>query len=183
MPRVNLDHTSISTLLTRDIEGPFTYADGYLREGFDGTPREELDWRDERSRLSAPINGQPSLVGYIFNQVGLGRTTLEPERLPYVQSPEGDIIMKHVEREGGRHESVLSNWSRYGRRELLSIGRYVIEWDWREQVRGQDYAPDAGPMTVVEFETPEMARQRVDDIVNAEKALADASQAVQGSAE
>lgn len=182
MARIDLDHTAISELLKRDVESPYT-DDGFLRADFDRKPRRELDWREERSILSAPINGQPSLVGYIFNQVGLGRTTLEPEKLPYIQSAEGETIVRYIEDEGGYHVSVPSRHSRYGGRELLSLGRYVIEWDWHEQPRGQDWAPDAGPMSVLEFESPEAARQRVDDILNAEKALADADEAVRGFAE
>jgi hypothetical protein len=175
---VNLHHTAISALFEKRLEDPYSEG-GYLRRDYYEMPEDEKKQHSKEAKLSAPIHGQPSLVGYIFNQVGLGNTTLEPETLPYVKSPEGKLVRQHVEQEGGRVEVIGSNrHSRGGRNELMLIGRYLIEWDNGTQVFGQDYGPDAGPLIVHEFETPEAATQQLDALVGAYNALVIARQAM-----
>ena len=76
--------------------------------------------------MSAPVFGQPNLLGYVFNQVGLGRTELEEEVIPGIFTRQSEALMHHIPREGGRLEQVDPSKYENTTLDLMAIGKYVI---------------------------------------------------------
>lgn len=166
MTRINPDHTSISELITRTIQDPFD-ANGCLREEHQGLTIEELSLLSEESRLSAPVHGQPNLVRYVLNQVGLGRTTLQPEILEHVGVAEGTQLINYLKVEGGRHAEVASALhGKTGKAALMQIGRYVLMWD-----RTKEPAESSpSPLTVKELADTKAAKTELDLLIELDDA-------------
>lgn len=139
------------------------------------TPEEQeqlqADWR-----ASAPLFGQPSVVGYIFDQVRQGRTELVEDIIPGVTERQARELFHHVWREDGRTAVAATAEIRYmpSIYELAVIGRYILT----HEVIKASYKPlgeqrNFGPLTVTAFESPEASNAHFDTVADYSRALRD----------
>jgi hypothetical protein len=171
MPKSYFDRAAISTMINKTIDSPWQ-SKGVLSPQFAGEDKKLVAWREMESFMSAPIYGQPSLVGYIFNQVGLGRTTLETETVPLVDKTDGTMLSYYILAEGGRIIALPSSNQNIGQRNIMQIGKHMIDWDHgRDTHRSGAVIRHAGTIIVCELGTIEAASEAFDEVSSSYEAL------------